>query len=58
MFGLRLPRADELIDITLAGANGSQVGDLSTMIWRHIGNCDGLFVDIHANEECARLGHG
>jgi hypothetical protein len=28
------------------------------VILSHISNCDGLFVDIHADEECARLRHG
>jgi hypothetical protein len=31
---------EELIDVTLAGANGSQVYDLGTVILSHIGNRD------------------
>ena len=38
MFGLRLHFADELIDVTLAGADGAQVGDLSAVILSHISN--------------------
>jgi hypothetical protein len=35
--GFRLYLADELIDVTLAGANASEVGDLSTVILSHVG---------------------
>jgi hypothetical protein len=58
VFGFGLHLTDHLIDVTLAGANASQIGDLSAVILRHIGNRDRVFVDIHTDEECARLGHG
>ena len=57
MFGLRLHLADELIDVTLTCANGCKVNDLGAVILRHIGNRNRVFVDIHSDEECARLGH-
>lgn len=42
---------------TGAGArtNGSQVYDLGTVSLSGIGNSNRVFVDIHADEECARL---
>jgi len=58
VLGLRWHLADEGLAITLAGADRPHVGDLSTMIVRHVGDRNGLFVDIHADKECARLGHG
>ena len=48
---------DELINITLAGTNGSQVHDLGAVSLRHRGNSDRVFVDIYADEECAKLRH-
>jgi hypothetical protein len=36
MFGLRWHPADELINVTLAGADGPQVGDLSAVLWRDV----------------------
>ena len=58
MFGFRLHFAYELIDVTLAGANGAQVGHLSAVILGDIRHGNRLFVDIHSDEECARLRHG
>ena len=43
MFGLRWHFAYELIDVTLAWADGAQVGDRSAVILSHISNRDGLF---------------
>ena len=56
--GLGLHLADELIDVTLTRANGAQVGHLGAMILGDIRHGNGVLVDIHADEECARLGHG
>jgi hypothetical protein len=50
--------ADPLIDVTLAGANGAKVDNLSAMILRDIGDSNGVFVDVHSDIECVRLGHG
>jgi hypothetical protein len=47
-----------VINITLAGANASEGGDRSTVIVRHVGYGNRIFVDIHADEEWARLRHG
>jgi len=58
MCGLRWHVAYELVDVTLAGAKSSEIGDLSTMIRGDIGDSTRVFVDIHADKECARLGHG
>lgn len=53
--GLRWHLTDELINLTLAGANGSQEHDLGTVILSHRGNSDGGFVGVRADPECARL---
>src|SRR4029453_3173571 len=57
MFGLRLHFSDELIDVTLAGANADEVDDLSAVILGHVGHSNRIFVDVHADEEWARLRH-
>jgi len=56
--GLRLPLADHLIDGTLACPNGAQGGDCGAMLLGAIRYGNRLFVDIHADEACARLRHG
>jgi len=58
VLGLRWHLADEGIEITLAGADRPHVGDLSTMILRHVGDRNGLFVDIHADKEVCETGTG
>jgi hypothetical protein len=58
MCGLRWHLAYELIDGTRAGANSSERGCLSTMSLGDIGDSNRVFVDIHSDKECARLGHG
>jgi hypothetical protein len=58
MGGLRWHGAYELIATTLAGANSSDIGGLSTMILSHRGDSHRGFVDIHADEACARLRQG
>ena len=58
VFGFGLQLADELIDVTLAGADGAEVDDLGAVILGDIGHGNRVFVDIHADVECARLGHG
>ena len=58
MFGLRWHLADELLNVTLAGANGAEEGDLGPVLLSHISHGNRLLVDIHSDEECARLGHG
>jgi hypothetical protein len=58
MFGFRLHFTDELIDVTLTGPNGAQVGYLSAMVLGDIRHGNRIFVDIHSDEECARLRHG
>ena len=57
MGGLRWHCAYALIDVTLAGAKSSERGDLSTMILGDRGDSHRVCVDIHADKECARLGH-
>jgi len=58
LFRLRLHLSDQLIDITLACPNGSQIGHLSAVILGDIRSGNRILVDIHAEEACARLGHG
>ena len=56
--GCRWHRADAGLARTLAGAARPHVGARSTRILRHGGDRHGLLVDIQADAECARLGHG
>jgi hypothetical protein len=56
--GLRWHRADQLLHGTLAGTDGAELGDRGAMSLRDIGHRHRLFVDIHPDEECGRLGHG
>src|SRR5262249_41620701 len=58
MCGFRLHLTDEVIDVTLACPNGAQGGDLGAMLLGDIRDGNRLFVDIHSDKECARLGHG
>jgi hypothetical protein len=58
VFGFGLPLADHLLDVTLTGADDPEVGDLSPVILRHRGHGDRVFVNVHTDEECARLRHG
>jgi hypothetical protein len=45
-----------IIDITLAGTNAAEVGDLGAVILGDIGNHPCVLVDVHVDEECARRG--
>jgi hypothetical protein len=58
MRGLGLHLADEVVNVTLACADGPEVGALSAVLLRDV--CDGnrVFVDIHSEIQCARLAHG
>jgi hypothetical protein len=61
MLGLGLQLTHELIDVGLPGADGAEVSDLGIVIVSDIGDRDGLFMDINANEkriERGRLCHG
>jgi hypothetical protein len=53
--GLGLPLTDKVIEITLAGAKASQDHALGAVSLRPIGHRNRVLVDIHADEECARL---
>jgi hypothetical protein len=57
-FGLRWHLADHRIDGTLAGAKAAEGGDRGARILGHRGDSDRVFVDLHADEACARLGQG
>src|SRR4029453_19577049 len=57
-FWFGFPLANHLIDVTLAGADGPKGGDLGAMPWRHGSHGNRILVNIHADEEWARLGHG
>ena len=58
MCGLRWHCADEVIDVTLAGADAAEGEDLSAVILGHGGHSHRIFVDVHADEACARLRQG
>ena len=51
--GLQLP--DELVDITLPGPDCAQRDDFRAIVLGDISDRDGLFMDIHADVERARL---
>jgi hypothetical protein len=56
--GLGGPLADELSNVTLAGANAAEIGDLGAMLLRPIGDRDRVCMDIQAEKECASLRPG
>jgi hypothetical protein len=56
--GLGWYLADEGVEVRLAGANGTQIGDFGAVLWRPVGDAHRLFGDLHADEEWARLGPG
>jgi hypothetical protein len=58
MFGLGWHLPDEVIDITLASANGAEEGGLGAVILRHISHGNRILVDIHSDVKRARLVHG
>jgi hypothetical protein len=58
VLGVRWHRAEEWIDVTLSCPNGAQGGDLGAMLLGDIRHGNRILVDIHAEKEGARLGHG
>jgi hypothetical protein len=56
--GLGLERTDEVIDVTVSGAETAKGDGLGVMIFRDISNRDGLFMDIHPDVKHAGLLHG
>jgi hypothetical protein len=50
--------AEELIAITVAGAPGAEEDDLGVGGFGDRGHGNRVFVDLHSNGQCARLGHG
>jgi hypothetical protein len=56
--GLGVHLTDELSEITLAGADGAKIGDLSAMILSDRRHGKRVLVDVHSEEERGRLGHG
>jgi len=58
VLGLRSHLADHLLDGTLAAPNGAPGGARGAMIVGDIRYGNRLFVDIHADAECARLRQG
>jgi hypothetical protein len=58
VFGLRLHLAEELINVTLMGADGAQVDNLGAVILSHRSDRNRVFVDVHSDAEYAKLGYG
>jgi hypothetical protein len=56
--GLGLQLADEVVNVTVACADGTKVGYLGPMLLSDVGYRDGLFMDISSDVKPARLGHG
>jgi hypothetical protein len=55
-FGLQL--AHKLINGGLSGAHSAKEDDFSVVSFGHLGNRNGLLVNIQTAREWARLGHG
>lgn len=56
--GFGLPRADALVDVSVSGADTSEGHDLGTVVLRDVRHGNRVFVNVHANAECARLRPG
>jgi hypothetical protein len=56
--GLRVQWSNPVVEVTLAGAASPQGDDLRAVVLGHIGDRDGLLMDISADIKHARLGHG
>jgi hypothetical protein len=53
-----LPLPDPVVEVVLAPAKGAEVNDLGVMFVGHVGDREGLLMNIHADLERARLGQG
>jgi hypothetical protein len=51
-------RAEEFVEVTVAGADGAEINDRGTVILSHGSYGNRIFMDVHTNEEGARLRHG
>ena len=58
VFGLRVQLSNQWVEVALAGADSPQGDDLRAMVLGHVGDRDGLLMDIQADIKHARLGHG
>jgi hypothetical protein len=58
LFGLGLYVSEELVKVTVARANRSEIDHFSAVFFGDIGYCDRVFVDIHTDVKRARLVHG
>lgn len=57
-FGRGWELAGEVVNGTLARANGPEGGDLAAVILRHVSHGNRVFVDGHSDGQRARLAHG
>jgi hypothetical protein len=58
LLGLGLQLAAEVVNVTLACADGPEGDDLGTVLLSDIGNGNRLLMDISSDVQRARLGHG
>jgi hypothetical protein len=58
MLSLGLEFSDQVIDVGLSRPDGSEVGNLSTVVLSDISDRDGFFMDIETDVKRARLAHG
>jgi hypothetical protein len=58
VLGFRWPLAEELSAVTRSWPKGAPGGDLGAMSLDDLRHGHRILVDIHAEKECARLGHG
>jgi hypothetical protein len=58
MLGLSVELPDEVIDVTVTGADGAQRDDLGVVIVGTIGHRHSIFRPIEPHREWARLAHG
>jgi hypothetical protein len=56
--GLGWHRSDQPIEVTLPRADGAQKAHFGPVILGHIGDGDGLLVDLHADIKGGQLGQG
>lgn len=49
---------DEVVDVVLACADGAQIDCIRRPCLGHVGDCDGVLVDVQSDEKCGRLLHG
>jgi hypothetical protein len=50
--------ADKLVAVTVAGTEGPAGDDLGVVVFGNVSDGNRVFVDLHADVQCASLVHG